>query len=201
MKDKKLMYKIDGEMRHVQLYPIYYSYDRSLGMYICKAGSGIDDEDALEITCCLNEPQTKNCAYIDVNDCGEDIIKWLEENGLGKATGRKVQPGFVAYPEFLFDESVLLEYTNEYYAQYLKWQEELKEDQEFLIPSCEVCGEEYPLIVSKKGAAMYREYQEGARYLIQDIFPELSNGERGLLARGQGICPQCFEKMFGKCPY
>lgn len=196
MKEKKLMYQIGGRMRSVQLYPIHYLFNRSLGMYMCKAGSGINDEDSLVITRCLDAPQSKNCAYIDVNNYGEDIVKWLEENGLGKTTGRKVQSGYVAYPEFLFDENILLEYTNEFYAQYLKWQEELGEDQEFLIRSCEICSKEFPMIVSKKAAAQYREYQAGAPYLIQDIFPELSNGERGLLARGQGICESCFKDMF-----
>lgn len=197
MEKKKLMHKIGGKKREVQLYPVYYTHNRSLGICLCKKGRGIDDEDALEITCCLDAPQTKNCAYIDVNNCGEDIIKWLEENGLGKVTGLKAQSGFVTYPEFMFDESVLQEYTNDYYVQYLKWQKKLKDDQEFLIPSCNMCAKVFPLIVSKKAAAQYREYQKGARYLIQDIFPELSNGERGLLARGQGMCDKCFKKMFG----
>lgn len=45
--------------------------------------------------------------------------------------------------------------------------------------------------------AQYREYEQGAPYLIQNVFPELSNGERGLLPRGQGMCNKCFKKMFG----
>ena len=200
MKEKKLMYRIGGQIRHVQLYPIYYLFNRSLGMCMYKAASGIDDEDLLVITCCLDVPQQKNCAYIDVNNCGEDIIKWLERNGLGKATGRKVHSGYAIYPEFMFDENMLLGYTNEFYTQYLKWQDELGEEQEFLIRSCEICNKEFPLIVSREAAAMYREYQKGAPYLIQDIFPELSNGERGLLARGQCICKNCFEEMFGLFP-
>ncbi|MCH5248340.1 MAG: DUF4313 domain-containing protein [Lachnospiraceae bacterium] len=196
MEEKKLMYKIDGQMWQVQLYPVYYTYNRSLGICLCKKGRSIDDEDTLEITRCLDAPQTKNCAYIDVNNYGTDIIKWLEKNKLGKVTGQEVQSGFVTYPEFMFDESILQDYTNEHYAQYLKWQKELNEDQEFLIRSCNMCQKEIPLIVSKKAAAQYREYQQGVPYLIQNIFPELSNGERGLLARGQGMCEKCFKKMF-----
>ena len=79
MKEKKLMYQIGGQMMHVQLYPVYYLFNRSLGVYIYKAGSGVDDEDSFVITCCLDAPQAKNCAYIDVNNCGADIVKWLEE--------------------------------------------------------------------------------------------------------------------------
>lgn len=197
MEERKLMYKIGGQMRQVQLYPVCYTYNRSLGICLCKKGRGIDDEDTLTITRCLDAPQTRNCAYIDVNNCGPEIIKWLEKNKLGKVTGQEVQSGFVTYPEFMFDETILQEYMNEYYAQYLKWQKELNEDQEFLVRSCNICQKEFPLIVSKKAAAQYREYEKGAPYLIQNIFPELSNGERGLLARGQGMCDQCFKTMFG----
>ena len=32
MKEKKLMYRIGGQIMHVQLYPIYYLFNRSLGM-------------------------------------------------------------------------------------------------------------------------------------------------------------------------
>lgn len=53
------MYRIGGQIRHVQLYPIYYLFNRSLGMCMYKAGSGIDDEDLLVITCCLDVPQQK----------------------------------------------------------------------------------------------------------------------------------------------
>lgn len=196
MKEKKLMYEIDDIVQTVKLFPVYYEFNRSLGILLCKKYKGIDD-DAISITCCLDAPQKKNCVYIDVNNCGKNIVKWLEENGLGKATGRKVKSGFVIYPEFMFDEEVLRSYTNGFYEQYLKWQEELNEDQEFLIPSCNVCGQVFPLIVSKKAAAQYREYKRGASYLIQNIFPELSTGERGLLAHGQGMCNSCFKKMFG----
>lgn len=197
MEEKKLMFKIDGKLREIQLYPVCYTYNRSLGICLCKKGMGIDDEDTLEITRCLDAPQTKNCVYIDVNNYGLGMIQWLEKNKLGKRTGQEAQSGFVSYPEFMFDESVLQDYMNEHYAQYLKWQEELNEDQEFLIRSCNMCNQEFPLIVSKKAAAQYREYERGALYLIQNIFPELSSGERGLLARGQGMCDKCFKKMFG----
>lgn len=197
MEERKLMYKIGGQMRQVQLYPVCYTYNRSLGMCLCKKGRDIDDEDTLTITRCLDAPQTKNCVYIDVNNCGPEIIQWLEKNKLGKLTGREAQSDYVTYPEFMLDESVLQEYTNEHFAQYLQWQEELNEDQEFLIRSCNMCNQEFPLIVSKKAAAQYREYEQGAPYLIQNIFPELSNGERGLLARGQGMCDKCFKQMFG----
>ena len=44
-----------------------------------------------------------NCAYIDTNNNGDEIIDWLETNGLGKETGRIAASGWCFYPEFEFD--------------------------------------------------------------------------------------------------
>ena len=47
---------------------------------------------------------------------------------------------------------------------------------------------------------MYREYQEGAKHLIQDVFPNMMPEERGLFAQGQNLCGKCLKKMFPPCP-
>ena len=44
-----------------------------------------------------------NCAFIDTNNNGSDIVEWLISNGLGHLTGRIVTSGFCTYPEFVFD--------------------------------------------------------------------------------------------------
>ena len=51
-----------------------------------------------------------NCAFVDVNNNGEEICQWLEANNLAKPTGRIVQSGFVAYPEYQFNMDVVAEY-------------------------------------------------------------------------------------------
>lgn len=53
----------------------------------------------------------ENCAFIDTNNNGERIIKWLTDHNLGHVTGRKQSSGFWEYPEFEFDMETLLEYV------------------------------------------------------------------------------------------
>lgn len=50
-------------------------------------------------------------AYIDTNNNGEEILRWLFENGIGHLTGAVRQSGFCLYPEFEFNIEKLLEYT------------------------------------------------------------------------------------------
>lgn len=59
----------------------------------------------LDIKCALNK------AYIDTNNNGNDIIEWLEQNGLGYRTGNYMSSGFCEYPEFEFDMEILLKHT------------------------------------------------------------------------------------------
>lgn len=53
----------------------------------------------------------ENCAYIDVNNNGNEIIHWLEENNLGEVTGRIGFSGFCMYPEFEFNMETLMEHV------------------------------------------------------------------------------------------
>lgn len=51
-----------------------------------------------------------NCAFIDVNNNGDDIIEWLISNNLGKLTGRTQLSGWCVYPEFEFNMEELQKY-------------------------------------------------------------------------------------------
>ena len=53
----------------------------------------------------------ENCAFIDINNNGREIISWLLENNLGLLTGREIRSGFCVYPEFIFFPDELLKYT------------------------------------------------------------------------------------------
>lgn len=66
----------------------------------------------------LGNAVTKNCAFIDVNNLGSDILSWIEKNGLGSPTGRTEQSGFVAYPEYRFNPERLKELDDRGYAEY-----------------------------------------------------------------------------------
>ena len=57
---------------------------------------------------CLCKP---NCAFIDTNNNGDEIIDWLEENGFGKETGRVEFSGWCCYPEFKFNMEVLMKHV------------------------------------------------------------------------------------------
>ena len=72
-----------------------------------------------DLTVNLSVKCQENCAFIDTNNNqdysgnGDDIIDWLESNGLGKRTGRMQISGFCVYPEFEFNMEKLKEYIEE----------------------------------------------------------------------------------------
>ena len=53
----------------------------------------------------------KNCAFIDTNNNGFEIIDWLVINNIGFLTGNVKRSGFCMYPEFEFDMQRLMEYV------------------------------------------------------------------------------------------
>lgn len=177
--------------KKLEVWPTYYPYNRTLAIALFENGESYGN-----LTCCLDDTPGKNCAYIDVNHMGKDIVEVLEKEGYGKRTGKEYQSGYVLYPEFMFKEDVLKDCTNEEYEQYLRWQEALGEDEEYLTASCQICHQEFCFIVKKEEAQKYREYRDGAPYLIQNVFPNMSCEERGLFARGQNMCSACFKELF-----
>lgn len=50
----------------------------------------------------------ENCAFIDTNNNGDEILLWLEKNGLGHMTGNMMPSGWCLYPEFEFDMETLM---------------------------------------------------------------------------------------------
>lgn len=189
-------YKTQGKTIPMELKLSYYMHNRTLAVSLYEKGGG-SEEGYWTLTCCLDDAPGRNRAFLDVNNMGEHIVDDLEAAGFGKRTGRTARSGYVTYPEFEFDAEVLKSYMNGDYEQYLKWQDGLKEDEVYLVAECRVCHNQFPLVVKKSAVEKYHEYQEGAPYLIQDIFPDMTAGERGLLAHGQNMCNACFHKMFG----
>ena len=57
---------------------------------------------------------------MDVNKFGKDILTWIEQNGLGRPTGRSQRSGFVVYPEYRFDSERLKELDDEGYKVYVQ---------------------------------------------------------------------------------
>lgn len=70
------------------------------------------DEHWSDLTVNFATKCEENCAYIDTNNNGDGIIAWLEEHGLGNATGKYKKSGFCWYPEFKFNMENLLQYVH-----------------------------------------------------------------------------------------
>lgn len=48
-------------------------------------------------------PTYGNKAFVDINNLGEEIINWIEENNIGVRTSRLGFSGFCVYPEVDFN--------------------------------------------------------------------------------------------------
>lgn len=68
-----------------------------------------------DLTVNLSVKCAENCAFIDTNNNGEEIIDWLVKNKLGKPTGRIRASGWCIYPEFKFNVEQLMEHVEDYY--------------------------------------------------------------------------------------
>lgn len=65
-----------------------------------------------DLTVNLETMLDQDKAYIDTNNNGNSIIKWLLDNELGHFTGNYGFSGLCMYPEFEFDMQKLLEHTS-----------------------------------------------------------------------------------------
>lgn len=65
-----------------------------------------------DLTVNLGTKCEENCAFIDTNNNGDDIIDWLEAHELGTTTGRYKASGFCVYPEFRFNIEKLMQYVH-----------------------------------------------------------------------------------------
>lgn len=185
-----------GQIRKLEIVPGYYPVNRILLIKLYENGN-----DFGRLTCDLPKATPgRNRAYINVNHMGADIIERLEEGGFGERTNMVRRSGFVLFPEFQFHEEVLREFMNEDYEQYLAWQDALKEDEQYLSVVCRECKEQFHFIVKRSEAQRYLEYKEGAKYLIQNVFPNMTPEERGLFAQGQNICGKCLNELFPPSP-
>lgn len=55
----------------------------------------------------------ENCAFIDTNNNGNEILHWLIDNGLGEVTHALKSNGYWVYPEFKFNMETLMKYVEE----------------------------------------------------------------------------------------
>lgn len=64
-----------------------------------------------DLTVNLGVKCKENCAFIDINNNGREIIDWLVDNGLGVLTEYIMPSGFCEYPEFEFNMDKLMQYV------------------------------------------------------------------------------------------
>lgn len=77
-----------------------------------------DPEPWGDLSVNLGIPVEKDCAFIDTNNLGEEILPWIEKTGLGSPTGRTERSGFVVYPEYHFNPGRLKELDDFGYELY-----------------------------------------------------------------------------------
>lgn len=72
------------------------------------------------LTVNLGGEMPKDCAFIDTNNNGKDILAWIVRHGFAVPTGRSASSGFCCYPEYRFRTSKLKEIDPDGYTRYLQ---------------------------------------------------------------------------------
>lgn len=99
----------------------YVKYGRSNTMYVEMAKYGENGNLAIQLYCNddgymepwstmttnLSVKLPADCAYIDTNNNGYEIVDWIIKNEFGVPTGEVRQSGYCVYPLVKFDLSKL----------------------------------------------------------------------------------------------
>ena len=116
----------DGKKVPLELQVRAYYCGGALALMLADWTSG-EPEPWADLTVNLGGPDKKDCAFVDVNKLGQDILPWIKRNGLGSPTGRSQRSGFVVYPEYRFDSERLKELDDEGYRVYVQLLEKRRE--------------------------------------------------------------------------
>lgn len=108
MKEYKIVNPFTGEEVNVWITAKRYSKRGEIALQ-----TWCDDGPYSTLTVMLPQKPSKNCVFVDVNNNGRGIIKWLEENGIATQTYRWEMSGFCEYPEMELTESFLKEISDE----------------------------------------------------------------------------------------
>lgn len=107
-----------GSTHTIQLAVNAYYYGGNLAIQMFSFENGYA-EPWSDLTVNLDDTLPLNCAYIDTNNNGEDILDWIKRYQLAVPTGRYSRSGFCQYPEYHFDTALLYELDPVGYTQYL----------------------------------------------------------------------------------
>ena len=79
------------------------------------------------LTVNLDSVRPQNCAFIDTNNNGEEILAWIIRHGLAVPTGTYARSGYCQYPEYRFRPERLQEIDPDGYSAYLHdWKKKIR---------------------------------------------------------------------------
>lgn len=107
-----------GAVHKIQLSVSSYSSEGNLAI-IMTAWEGGNAEPWDTLTVNLGSVRPRDCAFIDTNDNGSEILAWIVRHGLAVPTGLTARSGYCEYPEYRFRPEVLRELDPEGYTAYL----------------------------------------------------------------------------------
>lgn len=99
-----------GETHQITFTTDSYSNNSNLAVQMWRWDEDGFQEPWSVLTVNLTKKCRPNCAFIDVNNNGDNIIEWLESNNLGMFTGNFEISGYCIYPEFEFNMDELNKY-------------------------------------------------------------------------------------------
>lgn len=108
-----------GTTHKIQLNLTAYSYGGGLAIMMTDWESGTA-EPWNSLTVNLDSVCPKDCAYIDINNNGDEILIWILLNGLAEPTGHYGYSGYCRYPEYHFRPEILQELDPDGYSAYLQ---------------------------------------------------------------------------------
>jgi len=112
-----------GTTYSIQLTVASYFYGNNLAIEMIDLTDD-DPEPWNTLTVNLDGSRDINCAFIDTNNNGNEILAWIIQHGLATPTGHTARSGYIEYPEYRFNPSLLKECDPDGYADYLRTQEE-----------------------------------------------------------------------------
>lgn len=108
-----------GTLHKIQLSVTTYHNGGGLAIVMTDWTSG-EAEPWNVLTVNLDSVCPKDCAYIDTNNNGEEIVIWILLHELAVPTGRYGYSGFCRYPEYRFLPEILQELDPDGYSAYLQ---------------------------------------------------------------------------------
>lgn len=108
-----------GTIHKIQLCVSAYCDNGSLAIVMNDWASG-EEEPWNVLTVNLDSACPMDCAYIDTNNNGEEILPWIDRHGLAAPTGRYGYSSYCRYPEYRFRSEILQALDPDGYAAYLQ---------------------------------------------------------------------------------